>query len=307
MYNVAVLMSTYNGEKYLSEQIDSILSQKDVNIHLYIRDDGSYDNTINIILDCKKKYDNITLYKENNIGVGNSFMELLYKVPDTYDYYAFSDQDDIWLDNKVINAIKLLNISNKKLYASNQTLIDKYCNIIKNRYKHDIKLHFKPIEILFSNDLPGCTMVFDNDFYHILINKEHRPNKEILEIRIHDVWVAIVASLFDEIIYDNNSYIFYRQHEDNVVGAYKDNIFKKFYIKFNKLVNIKNRNPRSRLAKELLLRFNSLVKQDVLLYASAKSDVFIYKKVLFKNIKYLSSINNEHLISLLLKLIFNYY
>lgn len=78
MSSVAVLMSTYNGEKYLKEQIDSILAQKDVDVTLFIRDDGSSDNTIGICKEYVEKHKNIVLKTGENIGVGNSFMQLVY-------------------------------------------------------------------------------------------------------------------------------------------------------------------------------------------------------------------------------------
>lgn len=123
MYKVAVLLSTYNGSKYIKEQIDSILSQEGVNIDIYIRDDGSTDETVNIIYEYKSN--NIFLTEGKNIGVGNSFMELLYSVPEIYDYYAFADQDDIWSEKKIRIAIEVLQKNKKHLYASNQELIDK--------------------------------------------------------------------------------------------------------------------------------------------------------------------------------------
>ena len=95
---VAVLMSTYNGEKYIRDQIDSILSQIKVNVTLFIRDDGSTDSTVKIITQYTEKYSNIKFWVGENIGVGNSFMQLLYSLTDEFDYYAFSDQDDIWLN-----------------------------------------------------------------------------------------------------------------------------------------------------------------------------------------------------------------
>ena len=92
---VAVMMSTYNGELYIEEQIESILQQPGVDVFLYIRDDGSSDGTLRIL----QKYsstDKVHIQYGKHIGIGNSFMELLWSLPDTYDYYSFSDQDDIW-------------------------------------------------------------------------------------------------------------------------------------------------------------------------------------------------------------------
>ena len=307
MYNVAVLMSTYNGEKYLSEQIDSILSQKDVNIDLYIRDDGSNDNTVNHIKDYMRIYNNVFLYNENNIGISNSFMELLYKVPTTYDYYAFSDQDDIWFENKIIKAIEFLNYNKKNIYTSNQTLVDKNNNIIGNRYNDQDKINIKPIEILFTNMLAGCTMVFSNIFYKLIVEKNNRPSKDILDKRIYDVWFSLVGSLHNELVYDKNSYIYYRQHDNNVVGAYKDSSIKKLFIKFKKLFNKNIRNFRSSMAKELLIRFPDKIKNFHLLYASANISQPLYKIYLIKNIRYLKTINNETCFGLFFKIVFNYY
>lgn len=100
--NVAVLMSTYNGEKYIKEQIESILGQENVSVEIFIRDDGSIDHTVDIV----EKYDNINIIRGENIGVGNSFMELVYKVPNSFEFYAFADQDDIWLNNKMEKGIE---------------------------------------------------------------------------------------------------------------------------------------------------------------------------------------------------------
>ena len=131
MYKVAVLMSTYNGEKYLREQIDSILAQEGVDVTLYIRDDGSSDSTIEIINEYLTKTNRIKFYIGENIGVGNSFMQLVYDCPEDYDYYAFSDQDDIWLTEKMQVAVdSLKEYSNPFLYCSNQILVDKNGKII---------------------------------------------------------------------------------------------------------------------------------------------------------------------------------
>ena len=109
MNNVAVLMSTYNGEKYLKEQIESIFKQEKVNIKLYIRDDGSTDNTMAIINELKMVYDIVVINNSiENMGPAKSFMKLVYNVEDTFDFYAFSDQDDIWENNKIISAIDMI-------------------------------------------------------------------------------------------------------------------------------------------------------------------------------------------------------
>ena len=124
---IAVLMSTYNGEKYIKEQLDSIFRQKEVKVTLYVRDDGSTDGTLDII----KLYHGIILLPfDENKGPGLSFMTLLYHVmgqSTKYDYYAFADQDDIWMDNKLIKAIKQIqNNGECVLYSSNQWLYENH-------------------------------------------------------------------------------------------------------------------------------------------------------------------------------------
>lgn len=132
---VSVLMSTYNGAKYIREQIDSILNQKDVNVELLIRDDGSSDNTAEICKEYQKKNTNIRFYQGENIGVGKSFMELLKKAPEA-DYYSFSDQDDVWLEDKLSRAVKMIKIAE----CSRELSQDRNERVgVFNRYKHTEK------------------------------------------------------------------------------------------------------------------------------------------------------------------------
>ena len=105
MHNIAVAMSTYNGELYIKEQINSILEQKNVKVELFVRDDGSKDKTLGILETYGEKWNNIHFIKGENLGVGNSFMELLYSIGCEYEYYAFADQDDVWLPDKLNQGI----------------------------------------------------------------------------------------------------------------------------------------------------------------------------------------------------------
>ena len=100
MEKILVMMSTYNGEKYIREQIDSILHQKDVKVDIVVRDDGSKDNTQNILKNYSSKYKNIKWSQGDNVGPCKSFLELLYSSGE-YEYYAFADQDDYWYPNKL--------------------------------------------------------------------------------------------------------------------------------------------------------------------------------------------------------------
>ena len=102
---VLILVSTYNGEKYLPEQLDSLYAQEGVDIHILVRDDGSKDNTIGILKNYQGSKGKMTIIEGENIGAGQSFLALINEAttnyPD-YDYYAFCDQDDVWYGNKVV-------------------------------------------------------------------------------------------------------------------------------------------------------------------------------------------------------------
>ena len=110
---VLVLMSVYNGGKYLAVQLESIASQEGIDVSLYIRDDGSKDNSETIIREYAEKL-SIFYYRENNIGPAGSFMRLIELAEDKYDYYAFSDQDDFWEKDKLYTAVRQLKDEHKR-------------------------------------------------------------------------------------------------------------------------------------------------------------------------------------------------
>lgn len=303
---VCVLMSTYNGEKYLKQQIDSILSQLEVEVSLYIRDDGSNDSTLNIIKEIMKKSKNITLYKEDNIGVGNSFMELMYKVPNTYEFYSFSDQDDIWDKDKLISGIKKLNENQKKiLYASNQTCITSSGESLGLRYKKGADVHTTAIAVLEQNMLAGCTYIFRKELKIKLAAPNARPSNILLQKRIHDVWVINVAALTNGVIYDEESHMLYRQHENNVFGAYAYGLRYDIKQKIEKLQSRNKRNGRSTLGRELCKCFQEETQNLHIHKACINPNDFSNKMILFKNIKELKKYTKETFIGLMLKILFD--
>ena len=105
---VLILLSTYNGEKYLEEQLNTILNQttEEISVSIIIRDDGSSDNTIKIINKYINDYDCIKLIKGKNLGPALSFRELINLADETYSFYAFADQDDIWVKGKIEAAVE---------------------------------------------------------------------------------------------------------------------------------------------------------------------------------------------------------
>lgn len=303
MYKVAVMMSTYNGEKYVAEQIESILCQRGVEVELFIRDDGSSDSTESILKEFANRHANIHYSLEQNVGVANSFMNLLYVTPDSFDFYAFADQDDIWLEDKLCAGVRMLEQTGKMLYGSNQECVDKDGNSLGLRYASDVRIHVKPLEIMTSNMIAGCTMVFTDKLFKILQANEHRPSEELLRNRIHDVWVAIVASVYDGIIYDTSSYIKYRQHENNVVGA-KTSFKKRIKDKWQKLTDSKHRGGRSKLAREVAKLFPEQAEQYPLFIAASQCDTRSGRKQVLKNKKAFTEISKESNLTFKLKVWF---
>ena len=217
MKQVQVLMSTYNGEKYLKEQIDSILEQTDVEVSLLVRDDGSTDGTIKILEEYKRNNKNISWYQGKNIGTGKSFFELLKDTIEGADYYAFADQDDYWFPEKLIKAIERIQIVEGEyidcplLYGSNVIYATKD---LKKREKYRYKNKKKPTfgNALLENICIGCTQVFNKELFCVV--REKQPREKIW----HDWWLYLSASCFGQVIYDEEAYILYRQHGENQVG-----------------------------------------------------------------------------------------
>lgn len=217
MTKVAILMSTYNGEKFIKEQIRSILNQKNVELELFIRDDGSKDNTINIINDFNNA--KIHLKSDKNIGYVKSFSNLIWNEEINADFYAFADQDDIWMENKLISGINKINdLRIPAMTASNSTLFGESVPAGKRLYsKNKDSLPFPiyngTIDIFLNTNYFGHTIIFNKDAYKLI--KQYEP--KILSQ--HDRWIPIVISLFGKIIYDDSSYTLYRQHNTNAIGA----------------------------------------------------------------------------------------
>lgn len=217
---VAVIMSTYNGERYIREQIESILEQKNVHVDLFIRDDGSEDTTIDIIEEYKKKYSNIYLDKGKNIGFRKSFMTELQKV-EKYEYYAFSDQDDFWEKEKLFEACKKIEkIKNNNIpivYYSNLKVSDENLNPYKITKLDKRKKNL--IGVTMRRSIAGCTMVFNHAMWKYIMKKNVTID---MLARGHDSFImSLCYAIGGEVICDKNAYIRYRQHINNTSGSSK--------------------------------------------------------------------------------------
>jgi len=215
MQEACVLMSTYNGGKYVKEQIDSILSQDyDGAILILIRDDGSTDDTLNIIrsISCPDNREIQMLEAENNLGPQRSFLTLIEKAPKA-EYYFFADQDDVWKSDHVQSAVDMLRKSDvPALYCSNYSLVDSNLKML-SQYEITEKPRFTPLKSLFYNQIPGCCMAWNEKLHKYLIQM-HPEN-----VMMHDSYVLSFACFVGEVLYDPESYILHRIHGGNVIGT----------------------------------------------------------------------------------------
>ncbi len=239
MKRVCVLMSTYNGERYIREQIDSVLRQKGVMVTLLIRDDGSSDKTISIIEEYSHSNTNIDFILGDNVRPAKSFIELIKLAPKA-EYYALCDQDDVWEENKLFAAVEKiceLNSDKPVLYYSNLKIVDKDLNFYRLSH-NSVMYNANKYSALTENLCTGCTAVFN------YVVKELIEQKPPAYCTMHDTWIYMMCMLLGEVYYDKNAYIMYRQHDNNVVGTYlKKNRFMSFYEHFIRLFD-KELQPR---------------------------------------------------------------
>ena len=215
---IAVLLSSYNGEKYIREQIDSILNLDVLNdkkyyLKLYVRDDGSTDSTLTILKEYKRKGKIEILPSDCNLGPAKSFLSLLSAIE--ADFYAFSDQDDVWHKNKISRALtQLENVNGPAIYYANAELVDKELHSFNRQVYSEIQTPCIESIMCCCNVL-GCTMVFNNNLKRIFEKQSFMK----LNIGMHDYYLCMLCmACGGNIIYDSDPVMLYRQHDNNVVG-----------------------------------------------------------------------------------------
>lgn len=255
MKEIQVLLSSYNGEKYIREQIDSILAQEGVTVSLLIRDDGSSDGTKEILKEYAEKHHNVSVFYGENVGVIKSFFSLIDRVDADKEYVAFADQDDVWLSDKLYSAITLLEMEKEDsplVYCSAIQLVDAELNPISAAITYpDIRIDFG--NALVENMCTGCTSVINH--HMLLVLKERTPEFTVM----HDFWIYLVGTCLGKVVRDEKSYILYRQHGDNVVGSASSKVenYKRRIKNFKK-----NRGQLTRQAEELVRLYGEQMPED---------------------------------------------
>jgi len=204
---VAILLSTFNGEKWLPDLLESLVRQDAVEIHLIWRDDDSSDKSLGIL----EKYKGIShtqcTHINRQIGVAESYMHLLQH-GDEHDFFAFCDQDDIWDINKIAVAIDTLKDKNQipLVYSSKIRILD----------TKEVWPNFTVVpgamNSLFENIMIGCTVVMNKEFRDLLLS--YKKPKELL----HDEWIYLLSSFLGSLIFDPEPHILYRLHDNNATG-----------------------------------------------------------------------------------------
>lgn len=250
-----ILLSTYNGEKYIREQLDSYVKQTVYdNIKVLIRDDGSTDGTINILREYEQKY-GFEIIEGENIGVNNSIFELLKRCDKTCKYFAISDQDDVWLDNKLAIAqekLSELNEGNPILFATCSQIVDSNLRPLGSSI-----IPYKGISFynaMIQNVTPGHTQVLNRELVIEIINKG------IDNVPLIDFWFFLVATGIGKVVFDNTFTVLHRQHGDNSIG-YELRFFRSTIQRLKRIIRNKNNNITIQI-RLLIDRFGSQLNDD---------------------------------------------
>lgn len=305
MYNVQVLLSSYNGEKYIARQLDTILAQKGVEVSVLVRDDGSTDRTTDILKDYEEKYSNISVIYSDNKGVVASFFELFKRCNHECDFFALSDQDDVWDEDKLLVACNKLtkNVKSYKttpaMYCCEPEITDENLNPIC-----DVSVQGKRVRPSFQNALleniaKGGGIVFSNSLLPYIENG--KPEY----VYMHDWWIYLTASCFGKVFYDPRKHYKYRQHSGNVLGAApsgralmkrrlaqsktnKGHVSRqaRAFAKFFSKQNISDKNQKS---LDIICNYNTSFRKRLAgfsgryLYRQGKRDNLIFRVLFFTN------------------------
>ncbi len=240
---VEILLSTYNGEKYIDQQLKSIINQTYKNWIISIRDDGSIDSTIDIILkyiECYPKKITLLNDSKGNLGPSKSFESLIYSSKEKY--LLFCDQDDEWIPDKIkLSVAKMLLVESKHnntpiLIFTDLIVVDEKMNILNTSFwksqKLDPEIAKNYIKLAALNVITGCTIILNSETKKYIL-----PFPD--NYSLHDYWIGLNISYYGIIDYITTPTVLYRQHGNNAVGAHKIN-FLYFYKKVKKAYTITN-------------------------------------------------------------------
>ncbi|MCW2779209.1 MAG: spsA [Frankiales bacterium] len=206
MTRVEVLLSVYDGERHLGEQVDSILAQRDVDVRLTVRDDGSRDGSVALL-----RARGVDVRAGTNLGLPDAYFSLLQDSTDDVDLWALADQDDVWLPHKLARAAaQLEGHEGPALYCARVLVVDED---LRPLYPHVLP-HRGPsfANALVQNVATGCTVVLNREARALV--RDRWPSYAVM----HDSWLYLVLAGTGTVLYDPEVVVHYRQHGANVVG-----------------------------------------------------------------------------------------
>lgn len=275
METLAIILCTYNGDRFLKKQLDSYKTQTFKDWTLFVFDDQSTDQTENIIKEFSKTVLNKVIFTRNKekLGFAKNFLYNLRGL-DGFNYYAFSDQDDIWLNEKLERAIDFLDAKNApSLYCGRTKLIDENENFLGFSPIFKKKPNFK--NALVQSIAGGNTMVFNKKLYEKICQFKYT------DVITHD-WIIyqITTALNGNVFYDRKPFVLYRQHQSNVIGSNNGIIAKLFRLK--RLLRsefLKWNDQNIFLLKNNLFFIKDKNKKTLHFFEKSRKDKFFFKRI----------------------------
>jgi len=235
---IAIIMGTYNGARYISEQIDSIMNNSCQEFILHVCDDGSTDDTLKIVDDYMHMYPNKIIIHKNQKNLNTINNMILWTQIIDSEYYMFCDQDDVWDKKKIeksysfIRKIEKENMGKPVVIFTDAEVVDGKLEIIhKSFQKYESLSPYKLglEDLLMENKLLGCSVMFNKKTQIMLQVMKEIPH----EIRMHDWWVGLIGAAFGKVAYLEDSLLKYRQHGGNVVGSMS--VLKYLFVNITKI------------------------------------------------------------------------
>lgn len=281
MSMVSIVMTTYNGERYIAEQIESILASTFQDIEIFIYDDGSKDGTVSILKRYESLYpDKVHAYQnEVNLGVTKNFLQGITRTAS--DYIMLCDQDDYWKKDKIEVTLKRMRHMEKQygkdvpmVVFTDAEVVDAKLNTMDESFFRSGHLDPRRTDLphlLMENKLIGCTVMLNAALREIIAEHDLPKNA-----KFHDWWIGLIAASFGRIGYVNQSTLLYRQHGTNVVGN------------SGFLAYIKNRMMSLKKQRESLKVLQAQAQEFYFLYGKQLSD---YSKVHVQRFARLGKVN----------------
>ena len=206
---VEVLMSTYQGERFVVEQVASVLAQTHERVRLVVRDDGSRDRTLSVLAGVSDP--RLVVRSGRNLGLPDAFFRLVDESSDDADLWALCDQDDVWLPHKLERAVaRLATVEGPALYCARVAVVDE---LLRPLYLHELPWRGPSFaNALVQNIALGCTVVVNREARDLLRGRWPR------DCVMHDAWAYLVVAACGTVVYDHDPVVLYRQHRLNAVG-----------------------------------------------------------------------------------------